>query len=355
MSSRLLGVDLGGTNIKTAVVESGPHGCRVAASASTPTGAHDGPDAVVARLVAATTAALRDSPVDGIGLAVPGLFDAGTGEIVLFPNLPGAWAGRPLVAELGAALGRPISLVNDARAGALAETRLGAAAGCETVVYLVLGTGVGGGVVVDGRLHTGPHGRAGEIGHQVLVVDGDPCGCGNRGCLEAYASAAALSRLGGRETPEAVVAAAQAGDQVARAALESVAARLAHGLGNVVTVLLPERVVIGGGVAAAGDLLLGPLRRELARRAPLVPADWYDVVPARGRAARRCGRGRPVQRGVSPARRPVARPRRAWPRRRGRTERSRAAFVRRRGRCGPARSAPVPAAARRRRPARPRR
>ena len=279
MSSRLLGIDLGGTNIKTAVVEVGLHGCRVAASASTPTSAHDGPDAVVARLVAAAAAALRESPVDGVGLAVPGLFDAGTGDIVLFPNLPGAWAGRPLVAELGAALGRSISLVNDARAGALAETRLGAAAGCKTVVYLVLGTGVGGGIVVDGRLHTGPHGRAGEIGHQVLVVDGDRCGCGNRGCLEAYASAAALSRLGGRQTPEAVAAAAQAGDQVARAALESVAARLAHGLGNVVTLLLPERVVIGGGVAAAGELLLGPLRRELARRAPLVPADWYDVVP----------------------------------------------------------------------------
>ena len=280
MSSRHLGVDLGGTNIKTAVVERDAGGWRVAASASTPTGAHDGPDAVVARLVAAAAGALRDSPADGVGLAVPGLFDAGTGEIVLFPNLPGAWAGRPVVAELEAGLGLPVALVNDARAGTLAETRLGAAAGCTTVVCLMLGTGVGGGVVVDGRLHVGPHGRAGEIGHQVLVVDGEPCGCGNRGCLEAYASAAVLSGLGGRTTPEEVVAAARVGDELARAALETVAARLAHGLANVVTVLLPERVVVGGGVAAAGELLLGPLRRELARRAPLVSADWYDVVPA---------------------------------------------------------------------------
>jgi glucokinase len=281
VGTRHLGIDLGGTNIKTAVIETGPGGCRVVASDRTPTGALDGPDAVVARLVTAAASAVRAvGPVDGVGLGVPGLFDADTGEIVLFPNLPGPWSGRPLVAEVEAAIGRPVALVNDARAGALAETRLGAAAGCRTVVYLALGTGVGGGVVVDGRLHTGPHGRAGEIGHQVLVAGGEPCGCGNRGCLESYASAAALSRLGGRATPEEVVGAALAGDEGARAAVEAVAARLAHGLANVVTVLLPERIVVGGGVAAAGDLLLEPLRRDLARRAPLVPTEWYDVVPA---------------------------------------------------------------------------
>jgi glucokinase len=282
MPSRHLGLDLGGTNIKTAVLEPGPPpGWRVVMQASTPTGALDGPDAVLGRLVAAGEAAVRAAgPLDGVGLAVPGLFDAGTGEIVLFPNLPGPWPGRAVAAELEAALNLPVALVNDARAGTLAEARIGAAAGCATVVCVVLGTGVGGGVVVDGRLRTGPHGRAGEVGHQVLVVDGEPCGCGNRGCLEAYAGAAALSRLGGRGTPEEVVIAARAGDEVARAALGSVAARLAHGLGNVLTVLLPERIVVGGGVAAAGELLLGPLRRELVRRAPMVPADWYDVVPA---------------------------------------------------------------------------
>ena len=282
------------------MVESGPDGCRVAASASTPTGAHDGPDAVVARLVAAAAAALRDSPVDGIGLAVPGLFDAGTGEIVLFPNLPGAWAGRPLVAELEAALEAADQPWSTTPAPAPSpRPGSGRRRAARPWSIMVLGTGVGGGVVVDGRLHTGPHGRAGEIGHQVLVVDGEPCGCGNRGCLEAYASAAALSRLGGRATPEEVVAAARAGDEVARAALESVAARLAHGLANVVTVLLPERVVVGGGVAAAGELLLDPLRRELARRAPMVPADWYDVVPARRRAAGRSGGRGALQRGTA--------------------------------------------------------
>lgn len=281
MEKRHLGLDLGGTNVKVAVVEEGNEGVRVAHTATRPTEAAQGPSHVVETLVAAGRAAVTEhGPVDGVGLGVPGLFDAVEGRIVLFPNLPGRWAGRPVVAELEAGLGLPVSLINDARACTLAETRVGAAAGCSTVLFVVLGTGVGGGVVVDGRLRTGPHGRAGELGHQVIVPDGLPCGCGNRGCLEPYANAAALARLGGRDTAAAVVDAARAGDPRGVGALEEVAGRLAHGIANPLTVLLPERVVVGGGVAGAGELLLGPLRRALADRAVLVPVEWYDVVPA---------------------------------------------------------------------------
>ena len=173
-----------------------------------------------------------------------------------------------------------MALINDARAFTLAESRMGAAAGCPTVVCLTLGTGVGGGVVVDGRLRFGPSGRAGELGHQDIDVDGPPCGCGNRGCVEAFAAGAVLCRLGGRATPEAVYAAAAAGDERAAAAVQAVIGRLAVGIANLVTVLWPERVVVGGGVAAAGDRLFGPLRAAVAAAAPLVDPAAYEIVPA---------------------------------------------------------------------------
>jgi glucokinase len=171
-------------------------------------------------------------------------------------------------------------MINDARAFTLAETRLGAGRGCATVICLVLGTGVGGGVVVDGRLRLGPHGRAGEIGHQVVVVDGPPCGCGGRGCLEAVANAGVLASLGGRSSVEEVFAAAAEGDERAEAAIRTVVGHLAHGIGNMVTVLMPDRVVIGGGIAGAGDRLLEPLRERVRRQAVFVPEGSYEIVPA---------------------------------------------------------------------------
>jgi glucokinase len=194
---RYLGLDLGGTNIKVAVVGAGDDGrLEVIATDSGPTEASGGPSRVLARLTEIGRDAIaRWGPVKGAGIGVPGLFDQATGVIELFPNLPGPWAGQAMVGPLTAALGVPLAIINDARAFTLAETRMGAARGCSTVVCLVLGTGVGGGVVVDGRLRFGPHGRAGEIGHQVVVADGPRCGCGNHGCVEAVASAGAIAEL----------------------------------------------------------------------------------------------------------------------------------------------------------------
>ena len=280
MTRRFLGLDVGGTNCKLAVVAADGDRRDLLATSTIPTGAGDPAD-VLARLAAVATELVAASgPVAGAGVGVPGLFDEDSGRVVFLPNLPPAWTGHEVAGPLGWRLGVPVTLLNDARAFTLAESRMGAAAGCPTVVCLTLGTGVGGGVVVDGRLRFGPHGRAGELGHQVIEAGGPPCGCGNRGCVEAFAAGAALCRLGGRATPEAVFAAAAAGDERAAAAVRSVVGRLAVGIANLVTVLWPERVVVGGGVAAAGEGLFGPLRAAVAASAPLVDPDAYEIVPA---------------------------------------------------------------------------
>ena len=280
MTGRFLGLDVGGTNSKLAVVAADADGGRLVATATVPTGAGD-PAEVLGRLAAvAGELVAAHGPVAAAGVGLPGLFDEASGRVVFLPNLPPAWTGQAVAGPLGDRLGMPVALLNDARAFTLAESRMGAAAGCPTVVCLTLGTGVGGGVVVDGRLRFGPHGRAGELGHQVIEVGGPPCGCGNRGCVEAFAAGAALCRLGGHATPEAVFAAAAAGDERAAAAVRSVVGRLAVGIANLVTVLWPERVVVGGGVAAAGEQLFGPLRAAVAASAPLVDPGAYEIVPA---------------------------------------------------------------------------
>jgi glucokinase len=280
VTGRHLGIDVGGTNCKLAVVEAAGDGGELLATATIPTGAGDLGE-VVERLAAAGAKLMAEhGPVAAAGVGVPGLFDEASGRIVLLPNLPTAWRGQEFSEPLAERLGVPTALINDARSFTLAESRMGAAAGYPTVVCVTLGTGVGGGVVVDGRLRFGPHGRAGELGHQVIDVDGPECGCGNRGCVEAFAAGPALSRLGGRDSPEAVFRAAAAGDERAAAAVEAAVGHLAVGIANLVTVLWPERVVVGGGVAAAGDRLFGPLRAAVAASAPLVDPASYEIVPA---------------------------------------------------------------------------
>jgi glucokinase len=145
---------------------------------------------------------------------------------------------------------------------------------------MTLGTGVGGGILIDGKLHLGAWGRAGEIGHQTVLPDGPLCGCGNRGCVEAVAKAEELARLGGRSTAEEVYAGVREGDPQCRSAVKTVAAYLGIGLANLVTVLGPDRIVVGGGIVAAGDLVLDPIRAAIRERVHLVPADEVRVVAA---------------------------------------------------------------------------
>jgi glucokinase len=279
--TRLLGVDVGGTNIKTAVVEHAGDGYRVVARSTTPTWADEGPLGVLGRIAAAGREAIAaHGPVAAAGVGVPGLFDTARGEIVLFSNLPGPWRGVAVRDPLQAAWGIPVAMINDARALTLAETRMGAAAGAGTVVCVALGTGVGGGVVVDGRLRFGPDGRAGEIGHQVIVPDGPLCGAGCRGCVESLAAAPVLARRAGTATAAEAVAAARQGDPRAAEAVVVTARYLGQGIAAVVNVLHPDRVVVGGGVAEAGDVLLAPLRRAVHEMSVLVPPGAYDIVPA---------------------------------------------------------------------------
>jgi len=276
-----LGIDLGGTNIKWAVVERDAGTWRTLGQdhVATPTAA--GPDAVVARLASVGAEAIeRWAGVSSVGIGVPGLYDATTGVARFLPNFPGAWAGRPVAGPVGDALGLPTALINDARAFGLAELRLGAARGASSMIGLTLGTGVGGVIAVDGRVHQGHDGTAGEIGHQTIDAEGLPCTCGNRGCLEAYARADRIAAACGTATTEEAIARARAGDQRALDGFAEVGRALGIGIANVIVVISPDRVVLGGGNAVAADLLLPAIHEELRRRVHTTSLAEVQIVVA---------------------------------------------------------------------------
>ena len=240
------------------------------------TRSEQGAEAVLARLVELGSGA---GPVDSVGVALPGQVDR-DGNALFLPNLHGDWTGTPIAAPLAEGFGLPVTLLNDGHAFALAETRIGAARGANDVVCIVCGTGVGGGLVLDGRLHLGTDERGGEIGHTTVAPDGDVCGCGNRGCVEAIAGSRAIARAAGKERFADVLTAARAGES-ASLALERAGRALGIAVANLAVVLTPERVVVGGGVAEAGELLLAPLRDEVALRAGAVtPVDRVKIVRA---------------------------------------------------------------------------
>jgi glucokinase len=276
---RSLGIDLGGSAIKACVLDLGPPAA-VLHEAATETVAEEGPAAVLDRMAAAGSQAIAAAgPVDAVGVGMPGPLDIENGRALFMTNLPG-WEGQPVVAPLRERLGLPVALVNDVRAYTLAELELGAGRGASTVVCFALGTGVGGGVVVGGKLLLGMNGSIGELGHQTMEPDGPPCPCGNHGCLEQYVSGPAIARAAGLETAEQVFEAVERGDVSARRVLERAGTFLGIGIANTVLVVGPERVIVGGGVAAAGDLLLEPARRELERRVRVMPLDRIAIVPA---------------------------------------------------------------------------
>ena len=280
-ASRHLGLDLGGTNIKWVVAEIDGGEWRTVDRGQVATAAADGPDAVIARLTAVGAEAIGKSPgVYSVGIGVPGLYDPASGSTRFLVNVPGHWAGRSVGPPIEAALGVPAALINDARAFGLAELRLGAGRGARSMVGLTLGTGVGGVIAIDGRVHLGHDGTAGEIGHQTIDPDGPPCGCGNHGCLESFARADRIAAACGTVTAEAAVVAARAGDLQARAGLAEIGRYLGIGIANLITIMSPDRVIIGGGVAAAGDLLLGPIRDELERRVRTTSLAEVEIVTA---------------------------------------------------------------------------
>lgn len=279
---RHLGLDLGGTNIKGAVVAHDADGWATLDHGHLPTPVEGTPDAVLGRLVEVGADLIGRWPgVVSVGIGVPGLYDPVTGTTRFIPNLPGDWFGAPVAASVSRALRLPCALVNDARAFGLAELRLGAGRGAGTMVGITMGTGVGGVVAIDGRVHLGHDGTAGELGHQTIESDGPWCTCGNRGCLEAFARADRLAAACGASTVEEAVERARAGDAQALAGMGEVGRYLGLGLGNLVSVLTPDRIVIGGGVgAAAADLLVEHIHAELRRRIHTTSLDELEIVTA---------------------------------------------------------------------------
>jgi len=223
---------------------------------------HEGID----RAVAASGPGL---PVRGVGVGIPALMDR-DGRLVLAPNL--GWRDTPIRALLESALGAPVYIDNDTKAAAMAERLFGVCRDVEDFVYLTGHSGVGGGLVLGGRLYRGAQGFAGEVGHVTVVPDGRPCGCGKRGCLETYVSEAAILAQAaerGRDFPDlaALAVAARAGDDVMRALLDEVGDRLGFALSHLVNLMNPELVVLGGNLSVAADVFLPALNHALERHA----------------------------------------------------------------------------------------
>lgn len=280
-ASRHLGLDLGGTNIKWAVVERDGSAWQTVDRDQVATPSPGGPDVVVPRLASVGSEAMERWPgISSVGIGVPGLYDAAAGTTRFLVNLPGPWAGWPVAGPIGDALGAPAFLINDARAFGLAELRLGAARGASSMIGLTLGTGVGGVIAVEGRVHQGHDGTAGEIGHQTIDADGPRCNCGNRGCLETFARAEAIAAACGTSSAEEGVVRARAGDERAIRGLVDVGRYLGIGIANMITVITPDRVVLGGGISAAADLLMGPIRDELRARVHTTSLAEVEIVPA---------------------------------------------------------------------------
>ncbi len=257
----------------------------------------------IAEIVSTTwNQAAPEVEILGIGIGSPGVVDTDAGVVHLAPNLHDAsgqpWRDVPIVDLVRKALGssapRAILLENDVNAMVLAESRYGAGRGASILVGVTLGTGVGGGIVVDGAVHRGASGTAGEIGHVTVVADGPRCGCGNDGCLEALVGTRGIERraraamAAGRETslrddltPLRIARAAEAGDPLAGELFEETGRYVGVVLAGVANLLNPDMVVIGGGVAAAGeDLLFTHIRDEVRRRAIDTAADAMRIAPA---------------------------------------------------------------------------
>jgi len=280
-SSVHLGLDLGATNIKWAVAGRDGDEWRIVDRGHVGTPAGGAPDAVVQRLIEVGQDAITRSPdVQSVGIGVPGLYDPSNGTTRFLVNMPRNWAGVAVAGPVGDALGLPAHLINDARAFGLAELRLGAARGAASMIGLTLGTGVGGVIAIDGKVHQGHDGTGGEIGHQTIDPDGPWCGCGNRGCLEAFARADQIALACGTATVEEAVARARAGDATALDGFAQVGRYLGIGIGNMIAAITPDRVVLGGGVAAAADLLLEPIRAELRRRVHVTSLESIEIVTA---------------------------------------------------------------------------
>lgn len=303
MKKYYIGCDLGGTNLRAGLVniESG----EISNLTSVDTLAREGHDAVMVRMVELFRHVLDATGIGidqlgGIGIGVPGVLDLEKGETLFLPNLPGTWPHVPLRDTISQVMGVPVALLNDARSITYGEWRFGAGRGVDTMACFTLGTGVGGGLVINNRLHLNLGGTAGELGHQTIEPNGLMCGCGNRGCLEAYASASALTTLAFKAVtqglttiigkmvdydlnqinPKLVYQAALQGDEIAIGIFKEIGYRLGLAIGNIIVSVGPRKVVIAGGVAKAGEFILEPIRQTLKERVYVTRMDEVEIVQA---------------------------------------------------------------------------
>lgn len=293
----VVGIDVGGTNIVVGTLAE--DGSELLGLVSEPTISEQGPDAVVERIVRLAHASIAESGkrIAGVGIGAPGPLDTRTGVVLLTPNL--GWTNMPLRDRLSAALGLPATLDNDANCAVFGEWWRGAARGTRYVVGLTIGTGIGGGIVIDGGIYHGVSDIAGEIGHMTIDSTGRRCKCGNYGCLEAYASGPAIAARAvegiqagvdtslpqyvdgdlSRVTAQVVYEAANDGDAYALETVHETAKLLGAGVANLLNIFNPEVVVICGGVTLAGDRLFAPLRSEVKRRAFKPAWEVCRIVP----------------------------------------------------------------------------
>jgi glucokinase len=297
----MLGLDIGGTKLAAVIAD---REGRILHKVRYPTETERGPRSIVsglggmAREVMAAASA-TPSDVAGIGISCGGPLDTATGIVYSPPNLPG-WDAIPLKTWVEEDLHLATYIENDANASALAEWLFGAGRGYRNVVYMTMSTGIGGGLILDGRLYRGTGDAAGEVGHMTLVPDGPLCGCGKRGCLEALCSGPAIARrarelletgtpslmrdLAGEDlaalTAETVMTAARRKDAAALRIVDETARYMAIGLGNLINILSPQIIIIGTIIVKTGDLLLEPIRAYLRRETWERLYDMVQIVPA---------------------------------------------------------------------------
>lgn len=297
-ASYTIGIDLGGTYIKGGVCDAD---CQPVCKDSVATETDGGPAHVIDRMAelvrsVISQAGLSDADIAGVGVGAPGPMSAAKGIIYSAPNLPG-FENLPLSRELHERTGLPVVLENDANAAAFGEFTIGAGRDVNTIVMLTLGTGVGGGIVLDGTVWRGPFENAGEIGHTIVALDGRPCPCGQRGCLERYSSANAIGeravealqdgaasslreawergeRITSREVREAMLA----GDELASRIWDEACRYLAAACVNLQHTLCPERVVLAGGLINAGAHLLDPVRTHFDAMSWKIANDRPEIV-----------------------------------------------------------------------------
>jgi glucokinase len=279
----IVGVDLGGTKIDAVLADD----CgNIRKREFKETRASEGPNAVIKRIVDAIKAVSSDNKIAAVGIGAAGIIDVETGLITFSPNLPG-WHNIKLKDILEHELGVKTFVDNDATVAAMAEHKFGIAVGCDHLVFITLGTGIGGGIITNGQIYRGVSGSAGEIGHMTIDINGPLCGCGNKGCFEALASGIALEReakakiaegartsipkyakeSGSRISAKSVYLAAQDGDKLANELIAQLGYYLGVGLANLINIFNPQLVVIGGGVSRMGEMLLTPARKTVRERA----------------------------------------------------------------------------------------